>query len=68
MYDGSRFIEPLSQAGAYTVDQDDVSKIILSRDGVGPMGWYDVIHVFYGDDETPGVSMPAHLTAHWKPE
>lgn len=66
MYDERKYLENLSEAGAYNVEYGDIGKIVMSRDGAGPMGWYDMIHVFWGDDEEPGLSMPAHLVSHWK--
>lgn len=66
MYDENRIVQPLEQAGEYAVG-NEIGKIVMSRDGAGPMGWYDVIHVFWGDDEEPGISMPAHHVTHWKP-
>ena len=61
----SKIIAHLDKAGVFCVGEQEVTKILLCRDGAGPMGWYDRIHVFWGDDENPGKTMPAHLVDKW---
>ncbi len=39
--------------------------ITMRRDGAGPMGWYDVIHVYdYHDKEI--ATVPAHQATRWE--
>jgi len=64
-HEKDKTVQELVSAGEYTVGSESVTKILMCRDGAGPMGWYDVIHVFFGPDEEPGISMPAHMTTGW---
>jgi hypothetical protein len=56
----------LEKAGPWEVGENGVVRIVLRRDGAGPMGWYDMIYVYTERDEFPWLSMPAHLTDFWQ--
>jgi len=54
----------LSELGDfYLVGSGDVTRIVLSADGFGPMGHYSQFHVFKGDVLT--YTYPAHLMFGW---
>ena len=50
---------------AYTVGFAGVVKIVKSESGAGPMGRYDVIHIFKGG-KIPFAAMPAHQCEYWE--
>ena len=54
----------LRSAGPWQVGSS-AHRIVMRRDGAGPMGWYDVIHVYdYGGKEIR--TLPAHHTTDWE--
>lgn len=64
-WDYNSLLCDLERAGEFVLGQGDVSRIVLCRDGAGPMGWYDRIHIMFDGETDPGRTMPAHMVESW---
>ena len=54
----------LKSAGSWRVGST-AQRIVMRRDGAGPSGWYDVIHVYdYNGKEIR--TLPAHQATDWE--
>lgn len=43
-----------------------VTNIDMVCDGVGPMGYYDMIHITFEGEDKPTLSYPAHQCHSWE--